>query len=99
MVSFIAKHHRSILNPNDQVYGCNCRMRNDCTLQHKCLTPGIPYQATVTNSNHDVEKIYYVYVKLPLRKGTKIIPVLLDMRKIDMKQNFPITSGHLRKIK
>ena len=59
MVSFIAKDNRSILNPNDQVYGCNCRMRNDCTLQHKCLTPGIAYQATVTNSNHDVEKIYY----------------------------------------
>ena len=59
MVLFIAKHNRSILNPNHQVYGCNCRVRNDCTLQHKCLTPGIVYQATVTNSNHGVEKIYY----------------------------------------
>ena len=87
-------HNRSILNPNDQVYGCNCRVRNGCPLQHKCLTPGIVYQATVTNSNYDAEKIYYVYVKLPLKKGTKIIPVLLDMRKIEMKQNFPITSGH-----
>ena len=35
-----------------------------------------------------------VYVKVPLRKGTGIIPVLLDMRKIEMKRNFPITSGH-----
>ena len=59
MVSFIATHNRSILNPNDQVYGCNCRVRNDCPLQHKCLTPRIAYQATVTNNNDNAEKIYY----------------------------------------
>ena len=34
-------------------------MRNDCLLQHKCLTPGIVYQATVTNNNDDAEKFYY----------------------------------------
>ena len=34
-------------------------MRNDCLLQHKCLTPGIVYQATVTNNKDDVERIYY----------------------------------------
>ena len=33
-------------------------MRNDCPLQHKCLTPGIVYQATVTNNKDDEEKIY-----------------------------------------
>ena len=59
MALFIAMHNRSILNPNDQVYGCNCRVRNDCLLQHKCLTPGIVYQATVTNNNDDAEKFYY----------------------------------------
>ena len=58
MTSLIATHHRSILNPNDQVYGCNCRVRNDCPLQHKCLIPGIVYQTTVTNNKDDVEKIY-----------------------------------------
>ena len=58
MASLIATHNRSILNPNDQVYGCNCEVRNDCPLQHKCLTPGIVYQATVTNNKDDVEKIY-----------------------------------------
>ena len=35
-----------------------------------------------------------VNVKLPLRKGTEIIPVLVDMRKIEMKRNFPITSEY-----
>ena len=59
MASLIATHNRSILNPNDQVHDCNCRVRNECPLQHRCLTPGIVYQATVTNNKDDVEKIYY----------------------------------------
>ena len=59
MASLIATHNRSILNPNDQVYGCNCEVRNDCPLQHKCLTPGIVYQATFTNNKDGVEKICY----------------------------------------
>ena len=46
------------------------------------------YQATVINNKDDIFK------KLLLRKVTGIIPVILDMRKIEMKQNFPITSGH-----
>ena len=57
MASLIAMHNRFILNSNDQVYGCNCRVRNDCPLQHKCLTPGIVSQATVTNNKDNVEKI------------------------------------------
>ena len=53
MASLIATHNLSILNPNDQVYDCNC------PLQHKCLTPGIVYHATVTNNKDDFEKLYY----------------------------------------
>ena len=34
-------------------------MRNDCFLQHKCLTPGIVYRATATNNKDDIEKIHY----------------------------------------
>ena len=59
MASLIATHNRFILNPIDQVYGCHCRVRNDCPLQHKCLTPAIVYQATFTNNKDDIEKIYY----------------------------------------
>ena len=32
---------------------------NDWPLQHKCSTPAIAYQATVTNDKDDVKKIYY----------------------------------------
>ena len=34
-------------------------MRSGCPLQHKCLTPGIVYQATVTSNKDSVERIYY----------------------------------------
>ena len=59
MASLIASHNRSILKRNDQEYGCNCWVKNGCPLQHKCLTPGIVYQATVTNNKDEVEKLYY----------------------------------------
>ena len=68
MASFIATHNRSVLNPDNQVSGCNCRVRNDCPLQHECLTPGTVYQATVTNNNDDVEKIYYGLCEINLKK-------------------------------
>ena len=34
------------------------------------------------------------YVKLLSRKGTGITLAFLDMRKIEMVRNFPITFGH-----
>ena len=43
-------------------------MRNDCPLQHKCLTPGIVYQTTVTNNNNDAEKIYYSLCETTLKE-------------------------------
>ena len=34
-----------------------------------------------------------VYVKLLLKKGTKVIPVLLDVRKVEMKGTFQLHLG------
>ena len=69
MASLIATDNRSILNPNDQVYAvANCRVRNECPLQHKCLTPGIVYQVTVTNNKDDVKKIYYGLYETPFNE-------------------------------
>lgn len=39
-------------------------------------------------------KFIIVYVKLLLSKGTGIIPVRLNIRKKEMKRNFPPTSEH-----
>ena len=57
MTSLIASHNQSILKPNDQVCSCNCSVRNDCPLEHKCLTLGIIYQATVSTNKDDREKL------------------------------------------
>ena len=59
MASLIATYNWPILNPNDQVYGSNCSVINDCPLQHIYFTPGIVYQTAVTNNKNDVEKIYH----------------------------------------
>ena len=59
MTSLTATHNRSILNTNDQVYGCNCRVRNGCPLQHRYFTPKIVYQTTVINNKDDRENLQW----------------------------------------
>ena len=50
MTSIVSSHNRTILNPDINLeYGCNCRSRNDCPLQNKCLTPKTDYRANVKN--------------------------------------------------
>lgn len=58
MSAVISSHNKSILSPNINVFGCNCRVKCDCPLQNKCLTTQIVYQAEVTNDNDDESKIY-----------------------------------------
>ena len=50
MASIISSHNRTILNPDVSTeYGCNCRSRNECPLQNKCLTSKFVYRANVEN--------------------------------------------------
>ena len=37
---------------------CNCRQKENCPLQGKCLTSQIIYKAIVTNTNSNTQKIY-----------------------------------------
>ena len=99
MASLTATHNRSILNPNDQVSGCNYRVRNDCPLQHKCLTPGIFYQATVINNEDDAEKIYFGLCEIAFKKRYQNHTSSFRHEKNRNETNFPIISGHQRKIK
>ena len=48
IASIISSHNKSVLRPIIQDHGCNCRQKNDCPVQNKCLTPNIVYKATVT---------------------------------------------------
>ena len=46
------------MRPKPQPKGCNCRGKNTCPLENKCLTPKIIYQADVTNDTDDTYKYY-----------------------------------------
>ena len=59
MKSIISSHNKQILTPKNKQVGCNCRVKNSCPLDNKCLTSQLIYQADVTN-NLDNEYKYYL---------------------------------------
>ena len=58
MESVISSHNRQILNPSKEYFGCSCRVRNECALDNKCLTPNIVYEAKVSNRGNNECKRY-----------------------------------------
>ena len=67
MSSIISADNRSILNPPKTSFGCNCRTRNMCPLQNKCLTPNIVYQADITNNVDDERRVYLDLSETPFK--------------------------------
>ena len=59
MKSIISSHNKQILTPKDKQVGCNCRVKNSCPLDNKCLTSQLIYQADDTN-NLDNDYNYYL---------------------------------------
>ena len=58
MKSIISSHNKQILTPKNKKVGCNCRIKNSCPLDNKCLTSQLIYQADVTNNLADECKYY-----------------------------------------
>ena len=58
MKSIISVHNKQILTPKNKQVGCNCRIKNSCPLNNKCLTSQLIYQANVTNNLDDKYKYY-----------------------------------------
>ena len=57
------------MNPvSNTEYGCNCRSKESCQLQNKCLTPKIAYQADVKNLTKDEKCFTLELQKYPLKK-------------------------------
>ena len=57
-ISIISSHNKNILNPvSNTEYGCNCRSKESCSLQNKCLTTKIVYRADVKNLTNDEKKV------------------------------------------
>ena len=69
MATIISSHNRTILNLDVSLeYGCNCRSRNECPLQNKCLTPKIVYRANVENDINDEKKFYFGVSETPFKE-------------------------------
>ena len=52
--SIILSHNKNLLNPCSKTeYRCNCRSKECCSLQNKCLTPKILYRADVKDLRND----------------------------------------------
>ena len=55
----ILADNRQILCTTEENYGWNCKVKSDCLMQSKCLTPQVVYEVEVTNSADAKLKINY----------------------------------------
>ena len=58
MKSIISGHNKKVLHSKPKTKGSNCRDKNTCPLDSKCLAPKVTYQADVTNDTDDTYKYY-----------------------------------------
>ena len=63
MKQILTSHNNKIItnynkSPEIKQKECNCRNKNDCPLQGKCLTDSIVYQATVTQTSTNKQETY-----------------------------------------
>ena len=66
--STILSHNKNILNPvSNGEYGCNCRSKESCPLQNKCLIPKIVYQADIMNLKNDENRFYLGVAETPFK--------------------------------
>ena len=67
--SIISSLNKNILNPvSNTEYGCNCRSKESCPLQNKCLTPKIVYRADVKNLTNDEKRFYLGVAETPFKE-------------------------------
>ena len=62
--SIISAHNKNILNPvSNTEYGCNCRSKESCSLQNKCLTPKTVYlpdiKSLTNNESYNLTKVLH----------------------------------------
>ena len=55
----ISGHNHNILNPKPKSFGHNCRKKDSCPLDGKCLTPKLIYCADVSNEANNHQKLYF----------------------------------------
>ena len=61
MKSVINYHNMNVLNNTAEIEeGCNCRNRNNCPLDGKCLTPNIIYEAQIMSNQPNYKQKVYI---------------------------------------
>ena len=87
--SIISSHNKQILTPKNKQVGCNCRVKNSCLLDNKCLTSQLIYQDDVTNNldNEDLQKQL-------LKNGIATTKVRLKMKMVKTVRNCRNMFGH-----
>ena len=68
VASVLLAHNRNMLYPKKFEFGCNCKLKTDCPLDNKCLTPKIAYQAIVRNDTNDEKKFYLGVFETPFKE-------------------------------
>ena len=89
MNSILTSHNKKILAENEKQYECNCRNKDECPLENKCLTPQVVYEADVITVNTS-RSFTLSYLILHLKSITITITVILEtgiMRKALSFQN------------
>ena len=51
--SVILLHNKQVLNPNKEYFRCNHKIKDECPLDNKCLTPNTVYEAKFSNETKD----------------------------------------------
>ena len=68
----ITAHNKTILDKQikaseNQTKECNCRYKESCPLQGKCLTESVVYQATVTRKDNQQKETYVGLTEGPFK--------------------------------
>ena len=59
MGKLISGHNKKVQKQSEpQANLCNCRNKNDCPVENKCLLTDVIYQATVTRSDNGEQETY-----------------------------------------
>ena len=68
VASVLSADNRNILFQKKSEFGCNCRAKTDISLENKCLTPKIVYQADVRKDTNDEKKFYLGLSEIPFKE-------------------------------
>lgn len=66
--TIISTHNKKMLSKKETTeYGCNCRNKDSCPLENKCLTPQLIYKAEVANNINTDIKSYIGLSETPFK--------------------------------